>query len=452
MIPHSPQLAAHGFTKVFSNAALHWIMARRRTPPIPGVAPGPTPLAKRSARLSLFDCLHHIIPVGGTVTFEMGGFGNVDAARSVLLETTARFADGILRARKRGGESIGTPGAQAVVDDPEVHDRYHGWNVAAEADPWFFPDEQWMRALLEDGEDLQDVADARRLPAFKRIPGVLEANRTPLAQWPGVALLEQQPQHLPNATVAAVSAPGPTAIGEPSATVPPLVATTPDAITSGTIISPTSISTTPDYVGPPGLSSHPGRKWRVEAMETSHRRTPTTADGLRAWVKLMGAPFLDAVCPLASAPENPADGFEAGATGKGMAKAVEAKLDVMAGRNPALRDIGVTGTAPVKRNVASEVDDTAGAWEAVKGQAAAGHGHGKGSRHTEGGNHVQATPSSRMTLDLGTRWGYGWSPEQWREEFLDEVCRVLSHVMADPSGTGYSFNYVRLRVKARKLP
>lgn len=54
---------------------------------------------------------------GGTFVFEMGGLGNVCEIRAALLSAVGRRA-GLARAQ--------------------------------EADPWFFPDEEWARQVMED--------------------------------------------------------------------------------------------------------------------------------------------------------------------------------------------------------------------------------------------------------------------------------------------------------------
>ncbi|RDW73093.1 hypothetical protein BP6252_07000 [Coleophoma cylindrospora] len=97
----------HGFTpslatitqydKVFSNAAMHWIL-------------------KASTSGPFFDSVHAALKPSGQFVFEMGGMGNVAEMRSTLL--------GVL------GRRVGMAQARA-------------------ADPWFFPDESWMRARLE---------------------------------------------------------------------------------------------------------------------------------------------------------------------------------------------------------------------------------------------------------------------------------------------------------------
>lgn len=85
------------FTKAFSNAALHWILR----PP--------------SSHDSFFPSVHAALAPGGVFAFEMGGLGNVAEMRAALLMAAAR--------------RIGMP-------------------AAAEAHPWFFPDEEWARGRM----------------------------------------------------------------------------------------------------------------------------------------------------------------------------------------------------------------------------------------------------------------------------------------------------------------
>ena len=86
------------FDKVFSNAALHWILS--------------DPLY----RDDVFRGVHSVLKDGGDFVFEMGGKGNVAEMRAALLEAISKRVDA---------------------------------KTAREADPWFFPDEEWMRAVLE---------------------------------------------------------------------------------------------------------------------------------------------------------------------------------------------------------------------------------------------------------------------------------------------------------------
>ncbi|KAH6651027.1 hypothetical protein F5144DRAFT_481458 [Chaetomium tenue] len=86
------------FTKAFSNAALHWILS----------AP--------STRSAVFRGVGAALQPGGTFVFEMGGLGNVAEVRAALLSAVGRRV-GVAR--------------------------------AAAADPWFFPDEEWVKGFLE---------------------------------------------------------------------------------------------------------------------------------------------------------------------------------------------------------------------------------------------------------------------------------------------------------------
>jgi trans-aconitate methyltransferase len=94
----NPALQQGTFTKLFSNAALHWILRNPAT------------------RSPFFDASYAALKQGGTFALEMGGLGNVAEMRTAMVMATAR--------------RIGIDKAQA-------------------ADPWFFPDEEWLRAELE---------------------------------------------------------------------------------------------------------------------------------------------------------------------------------------------------------------------------------------------------------------------------------------------------------------
>jgi hypothetical protein len=86
------------FNKVFSNAALHWILGN--------------PLY----RDDVFRGVYSVLKEGGAFVFEMGGKGNVVEMRAAIMEAVSKRV---------------------------------GAKTAREADPWFFPDEEWMRAALE---------------------------------------------------------------------------------------------------------------------------------------------------------------------------------------------------------------------------------------------------------------------------------------------------------------
>ncbi|KKA29181.1 hypothetical protein TD95_004315 [Thielaviopsis punctulata] len=86
------------FNKVFSNAAMHWIL-------------GP-----ESARASFFQGVRAATAPGGIFVFEMGGLGNISEMRTAIVMAVAR--------------KIGFPATVA-------------------ADPWFFPDEAYVTHMLE---------------------------------------------------------------------------------------------------------------------------------------------------------------------------------------------------------------------------------------------------------------------------------------------------------------
>lgn len=87
------------YDKVFSNAALHWILRREET------------------RRAVFEGAYALLRPGGELVFEMGAHGNVPEAMTVLIATLARHGVSLDAARK--------------------------------ANPWFFPSETWMRKMLE---------------------------------------------------------------------------------------------------------------------------------------------------------------------------------------------------------------------------------------------------------------------------------------------------------------
>lgn len=88
------------YDKVFSNAALHWIL---RDP---------------STRTSVLRGAHKALRPGGAFVFEMGGAGNVTDAHTALL-------------------------AALVHQDVSIEQ-------ARNASPWYFPSEQAMKILLEE--------------------------------------------------------------------------------------------------------------------------------------------------------------------------------------------------------------------------------------------------------------------------------------------------------------
>ncbi|KAM7194264.1 amidase [Naviculisporaceae sp. PSN 640] len=87
------------FTKVFSNAAMHWILR---------------PESKRSV---FFQGVKNVLLPGGIFAFEMGGLGNVSELRTAIHMAIGRRV-GLARVR--------------------------------EIDPWFFPDENWVKQIMEE--------------------------------------------------------------------------------------------------------------------------------------------------------------------------------------------------------------------------------------------------------------------------------------------------------------
>ncbi|SMQ50332.1 unnamed protein product [Zymoseptoria tritici ST99CH_3D7] len=111
------QVEKHGgFDKVFSNAAMHWIL---RHP---------------STRDPFFTSIHRVLKPRGTFTFEMGGAGNV---AEILTATTAAL-------RSIGGLSL---------------------FEAREASPWFFPSVAWMRACLERNGFVVEICETEYRPS-----------------------------------------------------------------------------------------------------------------------------------------------------------------------------------------------------------------------------------------------------------------------------------------------
>lgn len=93
-----PELQKGTFNKVFSNAAMHWILRPEET------------------RAQFFNGVYASLAPGGTFAFEMGGLGNVSEMRAAILSAVARRV---------------------------------GMKSALAADPWFFPDETWITSALE---------------------------------------------------------------------------------------------------------------------------------------------------------------------------------------------------------------------------------------------------------------------------------------------------------------
>ncbi|KAF7919758.1 hypothetical protein BELL_0101g00210 [Botrytis elliptica] len=101
-------LPSQSYTKIFSNAALHWI------------------LRPESIRIQFFTEVKRLLKPNGIFVFEMGGMGNVAEMRTAFLSVIGRRCKG-------------------------------GLKRAREADPWFFPDEAWMRSALASASSSSDV-------------------------------------------------------------------------------------------------------------------------------------------------------------------------------------------------------------------------------------------------------------------------------------------------------
>lgn len=88
------------YDKVFSNAALHWILREPTT------------------RMSVFKAAHRALKSGGTLVFEMGGAGNVAGVHTALLAALVHQGVSVEKAR--------------------------------DACPWFFPSETLMADMLTE--------------------------------------------------------------------------------------------------------------------------------------------------------------------------------------------------------------------------------------------------------------------------------------------------------------
>ena len=99
-ISSEPEAANHSWDKVFSNAALHWIL---RDP---------------STRQNVFGDINKALKPGGTFVFEMGGKGNIAEIHAAII--SAMTAHGI------------------------------PLQPARDSCPWFFPSDVWMRQSLEE--------------------------------------------------------------------------------------------------------------------------------------------------------------------------------------------------------------------------------------------------------------------------------------------------------------
>ena len=96
----SQAFAGEGWDKVFSNAAMHWI------------------LRQSESRVPFFRNVSQALKAGGKFVFEMGGSGNVAEVQAAA--TAALIHAGV------------------------------GVEEAREANPWFFPSTTWMEGTLSD--------------------------------------------------------------------------------------------------------------------------------------------------------------------------------------------------------------------------------------------------------------------------------------------------------------
>ncbi|KAG4265166.1 hypothetical protein FPRO04_00550 [Fusarium proliferatum] len=108
-----PELQKGAFTKVFSNAAMHWILRPEDT------------------RAQFFKGVYASLAPGGSFVFEMGGFGNVSEMRTAALSAVGRRI---------------------------------GMEAALAADPWFFPDEAWVTKALQDAGFVVERAEREWRP------------------------------------------------------------------------------------------------------------------------------------------------------------------------------------------------------------------------------------------------------------------------------------------------
>jgi len=108
-------LRQRSFDKVFSNAAMHWI------------------LRQESTRMSFFSDIFSLLKPGGSFVFEMGGAGNVAEVHAVLVSVLCHHCNIPMEKIK-------------------------------EADPWFFPSDVWMRGTLEKAGFEVKVAELEYRP------------------------------------------------------------------------------------------------------------------------------------------------------------------------------------------------------------------------------------------------------------------------------------------------
>ncbi|KAF7534715.1 hypothetical protein G7Z17_g13326 [Cylindrodendrum hubeiense] len=116
-----PELQKGTFTKAFSNAAMHWILRPEAT------------------RTDFFKGVYASLAPGGTFAFEMGGQSNVSEMRGAVLMAVTRRV---------------------------------GLAAALAADPWFFPDEVWITAQLEEAGFVVEKAEREWRPTKADVGGV----------------------------------------------------------------------------------------------------------------------------------------------------------------------------------------------------------------------------------------------------------------------------------------
>jgi len=104
------------YDKVFSNAAMHWILRDEAT------------------RMPFFSDVFGLLKPGGSFVFEMGGWGNVREVRAAITAVMA----------------------------------YGGYGLSVEdvrrADPWFFASEVWMRDVLQQAGFEVEVCEMEERP------------------------------------------------------------------------------------------------------------------------------------------------------------------------------------------------------------------------------------------------------------------------------------------------
>ena len=103
------------YDKVFSNAAMHWI------------------LRDESTRVAFFEDVHRVLKPGGSFVFEQGGSGNVAEVHAAL-RSVLHHAYGI------------------------------SYDHIGRADPWFFPSDKWMRQTLQNVGFLAEVVELEYRP------------------------------------------------------------------------------------------------------------------------------------------------------------------------------------------------------------------------------------------------------------------------------------------------